>query len=86
MNTNTSLKVNRIRPELFGSALRFQETRFGYEAQTSDHQHTYLITHNGIDYDLNHYWAYATQGELIARVAEIALALRIARNHYASLS
>jgi hypothetical protein len=60
----------------------FRETRFGYESTSRDNEHTYVITHNGIDYDVRHYWVYNPVGELIARTASPS---SVARKHYADL-
>jgi hypothetical protein len=63
----------------------FRETRYGYESVSRDGEHTYLITFNGISYDVTHYWAQNPNGWLIARVNEIHQAPQTARNHYATL-
>jgi hypothetical protein len=68
----------------------FRETRFGYESTSRDLEHTYVITYNGIDYDVTHYWSQNPQGELIGRTASPAHlarehARKLARKHYADL-
>jgi hypothetical protein len=47
-----------------------------------DSQHTYVITFNGIDYNVTHYWAQNPNGELIGRTASPS---SMARQHYAEL-
>lgn len=59
----------------------FHETPYGYESQVGDHR--YVITFNGIAYDVTHYWALNPDGELIA--SGTVNPARVARTHYGNL-
>lgn len=66
----------------FDTLPSFRETRNGYESESRDGQHLYVITFNSIDYDVTHFWAQNPVGELIGRTASPT---RLAREHYLQL-
>ena len=61
----------------------FKETQHGYETVSRNGEHTYVITFNGIDYDVTHYWVFNPVGELIATATSTPSSA--AREHYAKL-